>query len=69
MIYYKKAKRKEEREFQKYLMNFSRMTKETYEEYKNFMEVNISQRSTEDILKESMEIQQRIASQKQKVVK
>lgn len=69
MIYYKKAKRKEKREFQKYLMNFSRMTKETYEEYKNFMEVNISQRSTEDILKESMEIQQRIASQKQKVVK
>ena len=60
MINHKIKKDKEQRNWQLYLMNYHKMTKETYRDYLNPFEIKISTRSTEDILKESAEITAKI---------
>jgi|GEM_PF-6757669 len=66
MLVYKYKKRQEQRDWDLYVVNFSKMDKDTFEPYISLFDRVVSDRPTEDIIKEAMEIQGRIKTQKER---
>ena len=65
MLIYKYKKGKEQRQWEMYLVKYSNMSESNFEEYKNMLEYKISERSTEDIVREAQEIQAKINAGKE----
>ena len=65
MLIYKYKKGKEQRQWEMYLVNYGNMDKDNFKEYKNMLEYKISERSTEDIVREAQEIQAKINAGKE----
>ena len=64
MLTHKYKKNMERRNWEIYLVNYGRMTKDTFEEYRDTLKEKISARSTEDILKEAEEIKAKIDAER-----
>ena len=61
MCRYKKIKDLEEREFKKYLVNYSHMDKSNYQEYTSIFDIKLSRKSTKDILDDVKKIREKIS--------
>lgn len=65
MLIYKYKKGKEQRQWEMYLVDYSHMDESNFKEYRNMLEYSISERSTEDIVREAQEIQAKINAGKE----
>lgn len=62
MMRYSYLKDLDDREYQKYLVNYSRMTKETYEPYESILDRKVSTKPTAEILEEVNAIREKMKS-------